>query len=158
MFHLEMSKLQKMFAENGYPSSIFFHCVSSFLESKIYSNFKEAREKPNFGNLLKVPFIGRESVLFAKRVVKVFKEVDIDITIMYSSTKLGRFFPLKCPTPLALRSGVVYQFKSLCDADWSYIGKTKRHLSTRVKEHLSGRSAEWRIMSHVAQLVLRVMA
>ena len=73
--------------------------------------------------------------------MKVFKEVDIDITIMYSSTKLGRFFPLKCPTPLALRSGVVYQFKSLCDADWSYIGKTKRHLSTRVKEHLSGKSA-----------------
>ena len=35
-------------------------------------------------------------------------------------------------------SKVVYKFQCPFDEDQSYIGKTKRHLNLRVKEHLNG--------------------
>ena len=35
-----------------------------------------------------------------------------------------------------MRPNVVYRFKCLRDADISYIGKTERHLVSRVAEHL----------------------
>ena len=42
---------------------------------------------------------------------------------------------MKCRTPFPLLANIVYKFKCLRDADNTYIGKTKRHLVTRVKEH-----------------------
>ena len=35
----------------------------------------------------------------------------------------------------------IYKFDCLCDINISYIGKTKRHLATRIKEHRSEKSA-----------------
>ena len=40
-----------------------------------------------------------------------------------------------CHTPLPLLANVVYKFQCLRDVDKVYIGKTRRHLATRVKEH-----------------------
>ena len=51
--------------------------------------------------------------------------------------KVRSYFNLKSRTPYLLCSKVVYLFTCLCDANFTYIGKTKRHLSTRAKEHLS---------------------
>ena len=46
-------------------------------------------------------------------------------------------FSVKEPVPFDLRSRVVYKFLCAgCKA--CYIGETSRHLSTRVREHLSG--------------------
>ena len=53
---------------------------------------------------------------------------------------------LKCCTPLPLLANVVYKFECLRDANTFYIGKTIRHLATRVKEHGSSNSA---IYSHL---------
>ena len=44
---------------------------------------------------------------------------------------------MKCQTPAALVSNVVYKFTCLRDANLFYIGKTKRHFDTRVAEHLN---------------------
>ena len=41
----------------------------------------------------------------------------------------------------ALKSNVVYQYICSCDINNSYIGKTKRHLITRVTEHRTDKSA-----------------
>ena len=61
----------------------------------------------------------------------------IDISCVYTSCKVGSYFSLKCQTPAALVSNVVYKFTCLRDANLFYIGKTKRHFDTRVAEHLS---------------------
>ena len=61
--------------------------------------------------------------------------------------KVKNYFSLKCHTPLPLLSNVVYKFHCLRDANQSYIGKTKRHLTTRVKEHTHLTSA---IYDHIA--------
>ena len=55
---------------------------------------------------------------------------------------------LKCRTPTPLLANVVYKFQCLSDSSKSYIGKTKRHLATRVKEHKQGPSA---IQSHLEE-------
>ena len=66
----------------------------------------------------------------------------IDIKIVYTSFKVKNYFSLKCRTPLPLVANVVYQFQCSRDANITYIGKTKRHLTTRVREHgTSGQSA-----------------
>ena len=60
-----------------------------------------------------------------------------DISCVYTSCKVGSYFSLKCQTPAALVSNVVYKFTCLRDANLFYIGKTKRHFDTRVAEHLN---------------------
>ena len=42
---------------------------------------------------------------------------------------------------MPLMANVVYQFTCLRDANSTYIGKTIRHLATRVKEHATSPSA-----------------
>ena len=44
---------------------------------------------------------------------------------------------LKAKTPKHLSSNVVYKFTCQSDSELIYIGETKRHLSTHVREHLS---------------------
>ena len=39
------------------------------------------------------------------------------------------------------KTDVVYTFECLCDINISYVGKTKRPLSTRIKEYRSEKSA-----------------
>ena len=57
------------------------------------------------------------------------------ISQLHSISLLQFFFSLKCRTPLPSLANVVYKFKCLHDANNIYIGKTIRHLATRVKEH-----------------------
>ena len=55
--------------------------------------------------------------------------------MLFTSFKVKNYFSLKCRTPLPLLANVVYKFKCLRNANNIYIGKTIRHLATRVKEH-----------------------
>ena len=66
--------------------------------------------------------------------------------VVFTSFKVKTYFSLKCCTPLPLLANVVYKFECLRDANTFYIGKTIRHLATRVKEHGSSNSA---IYSHL---------
>ena len=61
---------------------------------------------------------------------------------------IGDFFSLKSKTPFPFSSNVVYKFSCLRDADRSYIGQTKRHLVTRVNEHVA-LSSKTEIRSHI---------
>ena len=56
---------------------------------------------------------------------------------VFSSFKVKNYFNLKARTPYLYLANVVYEFRCLCDTNLSYIGKTKRHLLTRAKEHLT---------------------
>ena len=56
-------------------------------------------------------------------------------SIVFTTFKVKNYFSLKCCTPLTLRANVVYKFTCQRDADTTYIGKTKRHLAIRAREH-----------------------
>ena len=54
---------------------------------------------------------------------------------------------MKYLTPLATQANVVYLYEASCGKNQTYAGKTKRHLATMVREHLSENSV---IFYHVS--------
>ena len=75
--------------------------------------------------------------------------LDIDARPVFTSFKTNNYFSLKCPTPFAYRSNVVYQFTCLSDQTVSYIGETTRHLKTRVNEHLKTHKEKSQVWVHI---------
>ena len=69
------------------------------------------------------------------------RHYNVNLQCSFNTTKSKNFFSLKCPTPKLLKANVVNKFDFLCDINISYIEKTKRHLGTRIKEHMSEKSA-----------------
>ena len=61
--------------------------------------------------------------------------MELTLRLFIHHLRLKINFSLKCHTPLPLLAKVVYKFQCLHDVDKVYIGKTRRHLATRVKEH-----------------------
>ena len=66
---------------------------------------------------------------------------------------MKNYFSLKCETPSALVSNVVYKFTCLRDAEKFYIGKTTRHLVTRAGEHFDFKKFDSRsaINQHIGE-------
>lgn len=97
---------------------------------------------------------GKASRVFVSRLTRLIKEkfdVDID-AIHYKTMKLGSYFRLKCSTPPALLSNVVYQFSCSRDVRETYIGMSARHLMTRAHEHLNPpKSAKTAISQHICK-------
>ena len=89
-----------------------------------------------------IPYIGLPLVIFIRKLKRLLKDYYcIDVKVVFSSFKVKNYFSLKCHTPMPLMANVVYQFTCLRDANSTYIGKTIRHLATRVKEHATSSSA-----------------
>ena len=136
-FRREVSKLQEMFFNNGYPNSFFEKTFQKFkdkLNSSALSLSDDDVEKVN----LVIPYVGEASHKFAKQMTSLFRDTyNVKLCPVFKSCKIGDYFSLKCGTPFPYSANVVYQFNCLRDAGCSYIGQTKRHLLTRVTEHLS---------------------
>ena len=90
----------------------------------------------------KLPYVGSFTREAQKRLRKLVQRYCTNI-------KVGSMFSVKDPVPLDLRSRVVYKFLCAgCNA--CYIGETSRHLSTRVREHLS-RDRNSHVYQHLQQ-------
>ena len=94
-----------------------------------------------------IPFIGHPSITFKKSSTKNLKSINKKCCTIFKTFKVQNYFSLKDEIPLALQPNVAYLFQSSCDKNQTYIGKTKRHLATRVREHFSGNSA---IFEHIS--------
>ena len=138
-FWKEVSKLRRMFFLNNYPKFFFDNALKKFLDKQNQNNLNTSIESSdNSGITFSIPFIGEASHKFSKHIVSLIKTTyNIEVLPVFTSSKVGDFFSLKCKTPFPYSSNVVYKFSCLRDADCSYIGQTKRHLVTRVNEHLS---------------------
>ena len=88
-----------------------------------------------------IPFIGHPSITFKKSLAKNLKSINKKCCTIFKTFIVQNYFSLKDETPLALQANVVYLFEGSCDKNQTYIGKTKRHLATRAREHFSGYSA-----------------
>ena len=88
-----------------------------------------------------IPFIGHPSMTFQKSLGTFFISINKICCSIFKTFKVQDYFSMKDETPLALQANVVYLFESYCDENQTYIGKTKRHLATRVREYFSGNSA-----------------
>ena len=139
LFHKEVMKLKHIFELNSYPVQ-FFNKIYKRFEQKLNQTSQDCTEEDidNKYNL-KIPFVGKPSIEFGKRVSALIeKQFGVQVNVIFSTARLGSFFPLKCLTPLPVQSCVVYRYKCLGDQDTSYIGMTVRTLSERVREHIRG--------------------
>ena len=135
-FSDEIEILRNMFIKNGYPERIFWSCVKRFTNNKFSSKPITTVKEDRIEAMFSIPYIGLPSVIFGRKVRESFRKLyGIDIKVIYTSFKVKNYFSLKCHTPLPLLANVVYKFQCLRDVDKVYIGKTRRHLATRVKEH-----------------------
>ena len=136
-----------MFTANGYPEDFFYRIVNTFLNSKMNPKTNSQKQDEN-KIIIKIPFIGKSSLILKKSLSKIFKKLNANVDIVYSSYKVKNYLSLKCVTPRFMKSNAVYKFTCSRDASRFYIGKTKRHLTTRIEEHKKTKSA---VNKHVAE-------
>lgn len=134
----EVDKLREMFHKNGYPKPFFDRITNEYFRSD--DQEKEVTDTPHL--LLKVPYVGRPTLLFSKRIKHLVRsKLQEDLRITYRTEKVGDHFMLKDHTPKAILSKVVYSFQCPSDLGTQYIGFTTRTLQERINEHRRGDTA-----------------
>ena len=136
-FSQEVDFLKGVFSQNGYPEDLFTSCLRRFVNNKCDKSIQNSKIKEDrVETIFFIPYIGLPSIIFSQKLKELFKKYYcIDIRIVFTSFEVKNYFSLKCCTSLPLLANVVYKFKCLRHANNIYIGKTIRHLATRVKEH-----------------------
>ena len=138
----EIEYLRNTFLKNGYPGTYFDKIHCEFFKKK-----EQCKDETNPTSFLRIPYIGKASTLFGKRLKTLMKhQLDEDIKIVYQTNKVRDYFKLKDNTPHPIKSQVVYRFSCRKDPDAIYIGYTNRLLCERVREHLTTTTA---ISEHV---------
>ena len=144
LYKQEVKKLYS-FQKNGYPNSFINKVIKKF-----NGNSKPKKYEKDFLFSIGLPYYGKTSNQFAKRLANLIKlKFNIDINVYFTTMKTASYFPLKCDTPFALMSNVVYKSTCSCDANNTYIGMTTRHMNTRVKEHLHSKNTKSAIHDHI---------
>jgi len=86
----------------------------------------------------KLPFVGPFSSIAQRRIRCLTQRFckNLEIKLVFAPYKIKNLFSVKDVIPKTLRSCVVYKF-SCAGCSACYVGKTNRHLATRVREHLT---------------------
>ena len=146
-FCKELDNLKFMFLKNGYPIEFIELCFRKFF-TVVFSN-TTITKLDHVKNTVILDYYGNVSTNFGKKFLKLCKSFGIECNIVFKTRKLSSFFSLKTLVPLELRSMAVYSF-SCPDAQDKplYIGKTTRHLISRIKEHKARRDSS--IFDHLS--------
>ena len=128
--------------KNEYPKAVIDFQVKMFLNNKINGNILKMNAEKIIQYLV-LPFTGKSAEVWKKRIVKLIRKYypQVDFRVMFKAPlQIGGLFPFKDKIPTDLRSMVVYR---ICckDCGMSYIGKTERSFSVRLKEHRTGKSS-----------------
>ena len=138
----EMENLKTIFFKNGYPENFFLKVKTEFLNSKPKSTEQQEKSKKEKKPIVKIPYVGKTSTLFARRLKKLLaKENYPDFQVIYETTKIQESFKLKDDHPKEILSKIVYRFTCSGDPNVHYIGHTGRSLRERFLEHIRGGSA-----------------
>ena len=140
-FHYDILNLKSVFQKNEYPLKLIDKSISKYLSKKFFKQ-KENEQMQLLESskkcFYKLPHIGNFSIQTEKKpnnIVLKYCKPNTNIELVLSSFKISSLFSMKDKIPFDLRSFVVYKFVfGSCKAD--YTGRTKRHLSTMIKEHL----------------------
>ena len=87
-----------------------------------------------------VPYLGKPSVKFQRRIQRNFTNHDLNIRSAYNTTKVGSYFSLKSKISPLFTANVVYQYTCSLDKDIFYIGETRRQLCQRISDHRRGKT------------------
>ena len=147
----EINNIVDVFRKNGYPTWLINREKEKFLNGSKHEFGNDVTDNKDIKCVMVFPYIGKESIKFAKRIKCIFsrKFVNIDFMIAYRNFKVGSYFGLKERTPDLFSTNLVYQFQCSEDGDVSYIGTTSRHLWKRLQEHFDPKK-ESAIQAHLS--------
>ena len=141
----ELSKLQSIFVENGYPVNVVHRIMGNTRDNiKMKQEHATANETvPGCGEQVGpitvcLPWIGQHSMKFRRDIVETMKR-GFPLAaprVVFTTTKAfsGR---AKDILPEKSRSFVVYEYSCCCGQH--YVGKTTQRFSERIKQHVPSR-------------------
>ena len=135
LFHKSLDRAKSILKNNQYPASFYEKIIHETLTRIIKPEKKpeeqgESDEKPF---MIFLQYRGKCSEAYARDIHKA----GVECKVIFTLRKLKTVMPsLKEPVEKFLRSKVVYRIKcSHCKV--CYVGKTRRHLQIRFREHLN---------------------
>ena len=151
-FHKDIKDLTLILRKNLFPVRMVKKVINRYVSRATIRPSARCQVQQAVSTCyLKLPYVvcfNREAQKRLRKLVQRYC-TNIKIKIPFSSFKVGSMFSVNDPVPLDLRSRVVYKFLCAgCNA--CYIGETSRHLSTRVREHLS-RDRNSHVYQHLQQ-------
>ena len=124
--------------KNLYPSYLIDKEIKTFLENKFTTKKNVNIDHNNKSvSYYKLPYIGPYSNSTKKKIYEVYKTFckNTNVKVVFSPFKLQDLFSSKGCLLVALKSFAVYKFTCVgCQS--CYTGETKRHLQTRINDHL----------------------
>ena len=145
LYQNEVEHLRSLFYNNGYPYWFFDAELSKYQRHSTTEDLTNSyvgdgdsvdKKETNKRVWCKIPYIGRPSLQFGKRIKALFNGVIDNVKVVYTTTKVKDYFSNKDITPKPFLSQVVYQFTCLRDAGIKYVGFTNRKIIHRTHEHL----------------------
>ena len=134
-FDFDCKNIIMTLQRNSFPLTLVDKEMKSFVNSKFIQ--KNAEPDLRETRFFKLPFIGKYSSYTKSKLEKLIQKYckEISVKLVFVTCKIGSNFSLKDCIPKSLKSNVVYKF-SCAGCNTCYIGETKRHLETRIREHL----------------------
>ena len=138
LFHSEILKLKKILLNNGYPEVFLDRCIRVFLDRLFCPPPHDTNVSHKTVINFSLPFTESHSLQIRTQIIKLCSSAFPDLSLRFifrSGRRLSSFFPFKDRIPMLMRSRVVYNYTCRC-CGASYLGQTRRHLHTRISEHM----------------------
>ena len=137
-----VEKITSLFVSNGYAVNEIDR-VRHAVENNLSQN---RNNKSVF--YWKLPYIREGESQLNKSIRDINRRlVDSKIRIVYRTNKTASFFHNKDRVPVGLSSNVVYKY-TCQQCQHCYIGETRRHLITRINEHIQARPVPSEVYRH----------
>ena len=137
LFDQECVKIKSLLLKNMYPSYLVDKEIKKYLDHKFSNVITTNNDNSKKFCYYKLPIIGSYSNSTKKKISELCGKFckNINIKVVFSPFKIGDLFSAKDVLPNALKSYVVYKF-TCAGCQTCYVGETRRHLTTRIHEHL----------------------
>ena len=153
LFDNDCKTIKDNLLKNQYPEKLLDAIIKNFIteQTSLQEKPPTPLTVPKKEILMVLPYLGHDSSFKLKKsLVSLFSKAypQVDLKIVFRTTlRIANLFRYKDIIPKRLKSFIVYGVYCT-DCDACYVGKTKRHLITRFKEHTDVRKPT-AVMDHV---------
>jgi hypothetical protein len=156
----EVDRIKCVLIKNAYPEEVITRVVKEFIELnginelhfKVDPSVTPQRNADEGRNYILIPYVGKPSLRFQRKMKRSFASIGIDVKAAYSTTKVAEYFSLKSSMSVLHKSNVVYRFTCSCEKSISYIGESRRQLFARITEHC-GNNNNSAVFEHIYNCV-----
>ena len=147
LYSKAVNQITETFLKNGFPRDLILKIKHSVEQNFQNDSFSQQDQNLKF-IYWKLPYDQNGEKVLTQKIRSVNKMLNgVRLKPVYKTLKTSQLFKNKDPVPPGLASNLVYDYK--CDrCPERYIGETRRHLETRMHEHLHGKPVPSEITFH----------